>query len=73
MSLINRLKRIGLDAYLLLLIATVLLATVLPARGEAAAFVSPLAYSAVALLFFVYGAKLNTRAVFQALDRWRMQ
>lgn len=73
MSLINRLKRIGLDAYLLLLIATVLLATVLPARGEAAAFVAQLAYYAVALLFFVYGAKLNTRAVFQALARWRMQ
>src|SRR5690606_25724526 len=27
----------------------------------------------VALLFFVYGAKLNTRAVIEALMRWRMQ
>src|SRR5690606_17200779 len=73
MPLLERLKRIGLDAYLLLLIATVVLATVLPARGRVADGVALLAYYAVALLFFVYGAKLNTRAVIEALMRWRMQ
>ncbi|WP_011581809.1 MULTISPECIES: bile acid:sodium symporter family protein [Chelativorans] len=73
MSLFARLKRIGIDTYMLLLIATVFLATVLPATGRGAVVLSHVAYYAIALLFFVYGAKLNTSAVVAGLTNWRLQ
>jgi len=69
----ERLKRLGIDLYMVLLIGTVLLATVLPARGEAAAFVSSASYFAVVLLFFLYGAKLNTSAIVAGMTNWRVQ
>jgi len=73
MSFFGRLKRIGIDTYMLLLIGTVILAAVLPASGGGAVVVSQVAYYAVALLFFVYGAKLNTSAVVAGLTNWRLQ
>ena len=69
----ERLKSIGIDLYMVLLIGTVLLATALPARGEAAAFVSSASYFAVVLLFFLYGAKLNTSAIVAGMTNWRVQ
>ena len=50
MSLVARLKRIGIDTYLLLLAGTVLLATVLPVSGDAAVLVKTISVWAVALL-----------------------
>jgi len=73
MSLQAKLKRIGLDTYLFLLLGTVALATVLPASGLGAVVVSKVAYYAVALLFFLYGAKLNSAAVLAGLANWRLQ
>lgn len=73
MSLASRLKRIGLDTYLFLLIGTVVLATVLPASGLGAQIVSRVAYFAVALLFFIYGAKLDTASVVAGMTNWRLQ
>ena len=73
MSLSARLKRIGLDSYLLMLIGTVVLATVLPVSGLGAVIVSQIAFYAVALLFFLYGAKLNTSAVVAGMANWRLQ
>jgi sodium/bile acid cotransporter 7 len=73
MSLDARLKRIGLDYYLLLLVGAVVLATLLPASGTGAVIVSQIAYYAVALLFFIYGAKLNTAALVAGLSNWRLQ
>jgi sodium/bile acid cotransporter 7 len=48
-----RLKRIGLDLYMVLLLGAVLLAALLPARGDVATFVSSATYFAVMLLFFL--------------------
>lgn len=73
MSLSSKLKRIGFDYYLLLLVGTVVLASLLPARGWGAELVSQIAYFAVALLFFLYGAKLNTSAIVAGLANWRLQ
>lgn len=73
MALGNTLKRIGFDYYLLLLLGTVLLATFLPADGIAAEIVEQIAYYAVALLFFLYGAKLNTKAIVAGITNWRLQ
>lgn len=73
MSLAKRLKRFGLDYYLFLLVGTVVLATFLPASGIGAEIVDQVAYFAVALLFFLYGAKLNTSAIMAGITNWRLQ
>jgi sodium/bile acid cotransporter 7 len=67
------LSKLPIDTYMLLLIATVALAIVLPASGMAAVVVSKVSYAAVALLFFIYGAKLKTRAIIDGIANWRMQ
>ena len=73
MSLSSRLKRSGFDLYLLLLLGAVVLASLLPAQGVAAEVLSRVVYFAVALLFFLYGAKLNTSAIVAGLSNWRLQ
>lgn len=73
MSLVARLKKIGIDTYLLLLAGTVLLGTILPVSGDAAVLVKTISVWAVALLFFLYGARLNTAAVVAGIANWRLQ
>lgn len=68
-----RLKRLGFDRYMMLLILTVVLATVLPARGQFAEVLAQVTYWAVALLFFLYGAKLSTSTIVAGLTNWRLQ
>lgn len=67
------LKRIPIDPYLLMLIGTVLLATFLPVFGLGATILSKITYVAVALLFFLYGAKLKTQAVVAGMANWKLQ
>ncbi|MCZ0960968.1 bile acid:sodium symporter family protein [Paracoccus benzoatiresistens] len=67
------LARFGFDRYMLLLVLTVVLATVLPARGAAAVVLSHLTYWVIALLFFLYGAKLTTATIVAGLANWRLQ
>lgn len=60
------------DPYIVGILAAVALAVVLPVRG---AFVEPYALLtkiAVALLFFLYGARLPREVVFAGLIRWRL-
>ncbi|MDR6787525.1 sodium/bile acid cotransporter 7 [Sphingomonas sp. BE138] len=61
------------DRFLLLLIATVALAAVLPARGEVAVWVEHSTVAAVALLFLLYGARLAPQAIWAGLANWRLQ
>ncbi|GHH89102.1 bile acid:sodium symporter [Streptomyces sulfonofaciens] len=60
------------DPYVLLLLATVGLAALLPARGAAADGASYASTAAVALLFFLYGARLSTREALRGLAHWRL-
>ncbi|MEU9122219.1 bile acid:sodium symporter family protein [Streptomyces sp. NPDC048506] len=60
------------DGYLLALVGTVALAALLPARGPAATVADGAATGAVALLFFLYGARLSTREVTAGLRHWRL-
>lgn len=60
------------DAYILALLATVLLAALLPASGAAATVTDGTATGAVALLFFLYGARLSTREAMDGLRHWRL-
>lgn len=68
-----RLRRIGIDRYLLALFLTLLLASVFPAHGEGARILSSVTFWAIALLFFVYGAKLSTASIRQGLLNWKLQ
>lgn len=66
------LHRIGIDAYLLLLLATVVLATLLPAHGTAAGAVGDAVNVAVGLLFFLYGARLSPAEALAGARHWRL-
>ncbi|MFJ4438471.1 bile acid:sodium symporter family protein [Streptomyces sp. NPDC088923] len=64
--------RLPLDPYVLSLLGTVLLAALLPARGGVADGVSGASTAAVALLFFLYGARLSTAEALDGLRHWRL-
>ncbi|MFH8223232.1 bile acid:sodium symporter family protein [Streptomyces sp. NPDC018057] len=61
-----------IDPYIVLLLATVGLAALLPARGAAAHVASGASTAAIALLFFLYGARLSTREALDGLKHWRL-
>ena len=67
------LNRLPIDRFMLMLLGTVALAVLLPARGAAAQGVEWAASGAVALLFFLYGCRLAPRAVLDGLLHWRLQ
>ena len=73
MSLAPFLSRLRIDPYLIALLGTVALATLLPARGAGAEIMDGAVYAAVALLFFLYGARLSPQAVLTGLGHWRLQ
>lgn len=73
MPLSRLLSRVKFDFYLAALLATVALAAVLPARGAAEPVAKWAVYVAVFLLFFLYGARLSTRAVVDGIAHWRLQ
>ncbi len=66
------LHRIGIDGFILLLLATVGLATLLPATGAAAGAVSGSVQVAVGLLFFLYGARLSPQEALAGARHWRL-
>ena len=73
MPLSRLLSRVKFDVYLLSLIGTVAVAAVFPARGPAEPIAKGAVYVAVFLLFFLYGARLSTKAVVEGIAHWRLQ
>lgn len=61
-----------IDPYIVLLIGTVGLAALLPARGTGADVASGASTAAIAFLFFLYGARLSTREALDGLRHWRL-
>jgi sodium/bile acid cotransporter 7 len=61
------------DSFTLMMLATVLLASVAPARGAAVPLLDALVKAAVMALFFLHGARLAREAVLQAIGHWRLQ
>ncbi|MEU0335863.1 bile acid:sodium symporter family protein [Streptomyces sp. NPDC006193] len=61
-----------IDPYIVLLLGTVGLAALLPARGAAADVASGASTAAIAFLFFLYGARLSTREALDGLRHWRL-
>lgn len=61
-----------LDPFTLTLVVTVLLASFLPARGSFVPFFEWLTTAAIALLFFMHGAKLSREAIIAGGSHWRL-
>ena len=60
------------DNFTLALVATVTLASLLPASGAVGAFFEKATVGVVALLFFMHGAKLSREAVIAGIGHWRL-
>ena len=67
----NRLREFA-DPFLMLLIATVMLASFIPARGEGAHIVGIAADAGIVLLFFLHGAKLSRDAIWNGAKAWKL-
>ncbi|WND23704.1 bile acid:sodium symporter family protein [Streptomyces violaceus] len=61
-----------IDPFILLLLATVGVAALFPARGSVADVASGASTAAIAFLFFLYGARLSTREALDGLRHWRL-
>ncbi|MGJ7496615.1 bile acid:sodium symporter family protein [Variovorax sp. RT4R15] len=60
------------DNFTLALVATVTLASLLPASGRTAHFFEGLTTVAIGLLFFLHGAKLPREAILAGITHWRL-
>ncbi|MFN4117202.1 bile acid:sodium symporter family protein [Acidovorax sp.] len=60
------------DNFTLALLGTVALASLLPAAGPLARALEGLTVAAIALLFFLHGAKLSRDAIVAGLSHWRL-
>jgi sodium/bile acid cotransporter 7 len=67
----NRLKGL-LDPFILILLGTVLLASLLPPRGAGVPIFGAIADAAIVLLFFLHGAKLSREAIWAGARNWRL-
>ncbi|MCE3556484.1 bile acid:sodium symporter [Pseudonocardia sp. RS11V-5] len=65
-------ERIRIDTFLLLILLTVGIAALLPARGAVATGFGHATTVAIGLLFFLYGARLSTREAIEGLKHWRL-
>jgi sodium/bile acid cotransporter 7 len=60
------------DWYLVLILLMAAAAAVVPARGEAAVWLGWLTKAAIAMVFFLHGARLSREAVIGGLTHWRL-
>ncbi len=65
--------RTWLDPYVLALLGTVALASVLPCHGTLAVVLDHVADGGVALLFFLYGGRLARDVIVAGMKQWRVQ
>jgi sodium/bile acid cotransporter 7 len=68
----RRFARFLPDGFTLAILGVVVLAAVLPCRGEAARAVGIVSQMAIALLFFLQGARLSRKAVLAGILHWRL-
>ena len=64
--------RLRLDPFILALVTTLVAASLLPVRGQAAEALSLAARIVIAVLFFLHGAKLSREAMLAGIAHWRM-
>ena len=66
------LQKLKIDRFLVMLIGVIVLASVLPVQGEVKVGFEYLTTAAIALLFFMHGAKLSREAIKQGMGHWRL-
>ncbi len=66
------LKLLALDRFTILLFVMVILASFMPVAGQAAEVFSSITTVAIAILFFLHGAKLSREAVVEGLMHWKL-
>ena len=66
------LKLLALDRFTILLFIMVILASFVPVSGQAAEVFSSITTIAIAILFFLHGAKLSREAVVDGLMHWKL-
>jgi sodium/bile acid cotransporter 7 len=65
-------KLLRLDPFLIALLATVALASVLPCAGQFAKVMAGVTNAGIALLFFLHGARLSRQAILAGIGAWRI-
>ncbi|WP_066567626.1 bile acid:sodium symporter family protein [Snodgrassella sp. CFCC 13594] len=68
----NVLQKLRIDPFLLMMLAVVAVATILPCEGAAKTFFTNLTTVAIALLFFMHGAKLSRENIRAGMGHWRL-
>ena len=71
-ALSTLMRTLALDAFTIGLMLMVLLASLLPASGQAAVVLGHVTTFAIGLLFFLHGAKLPREALIAGLTHWRL-
>ncbi|WP_140918585.1 bile acid:sodium symporter family protein [Limnobaculum xujianqingii] len=66
------LKFLKVDTFLVMLIGVMILATLFPCEGDARVFFGYLTKAAIALLFFMHGAKLSRQNILNGIRHWRL-
>lgn len=66
------LQRLRIDKFLVVLICVVALASFFPCRGIARVIFENLTTAAIALLFFMHGAKLSREAILGGISHWKL-
>ncbi len=66
------LSKLRIDGFILAIIAAVVLASVLPATGTFADVMDRVVIGAIALLFFLYGARMAPEEALAGLRHWRL-
>ncbi|MCW1384734.1 bile acid:sodium symporter [Novosphingobium sp. KCTC 2891] len=61
-----------IDPFILIMFATVALASVLPATGNAATVIDAVTTAAIALLFFLHGVRLKRETLVAAASDWKI-
>src|SRR5271157_3346897 len=68
----QNIRRLRPDMFVLALVGTVTVATLLPCQGTSARMFGVLAVFAVGSLFFLQGARLSRDAIVAGLTNWRL-
>ena len=73
MKLVQNLRRFAPDPYIAAIVGMVVLASILPCRGNAADYLKIVTNFAIALLFFLYGIRISPQAIWEGISHWRLQ
>jgi sodium/bile acid cotransporter 7 len=69
---VNLLAKLRIDGFLLGLFAAMAIGVLIPARGEATGVVESATKVAIAVLFLLYGTRLEPRDALEGLKHWRL-